>query len=606
MPGPHALLRRLLAVTGMIFLASLIAAGEEPLDRVVIRGKTGKQLDEYLSRAVPFGFSGTVLIADADGILLHKGYGMADVRRRRPNGINTIFDMGSITKALTATAILGLESEGKLHVDDRLSKYFDVPADKQEITLHQLLTHTSGLVSDVGGDYDDIPKAVALQRMFAAPLVSSPGASFNYSNAGFSLLAAILEKVTGEEYEKYMRRKFFLPAGMQTTGYREVKWKPQKVAHNYQASLDLDTPLTRLVRANGPNWNLLGNGGVLTTAADIYRWELAYRANKLIPPEAQAKQFTPQFRRSPTLANGYDWWLEDTEGDSATAFHRGGDSPAYALNAEYRRYPAEKVTIILLANNRLNGWSSRRYTVPAIRKIMLGKEQVLPPAVRSAKVLPLEAKDGPDVQFLIEPAPGHLKLLATGQTAVDALTFFRSPASLATRRRLNTRAQEFIAALQRGQKEEVASFVAADQLDGVVTDWQREVALRKGLSRVEVLGTARLDRGQFLTTLRLHFAGGKSPVTVRFVWASNMVQASSDDFTLPVFTPVMRQSPVDAAAAVMFWPTGTPGEFVAHDLLTTETLRLTFERGFMLIHVPDAPLKVRVQSKNARHDRAVR
>jgi CubicO group peptidase (beta-lactamase class C family) len=594
---PPMLTRRSPGLVGvcLVFLFSLILSAQESLDKVTVRGKLGTQIDEYLSRAVPFGFSGTVLVADADGVLLHKGYGMADVRHRRPNGITTIFDMGSITKALTATAILGLEAEGKLRVDDRISKYFDVPADKQDITLHQLLTHTSGLVSDVGGDYDDIPKAKALEMAFAAPLVAPPGTEFHYSNVGFSLLAALIEKLTGEAYETHMRRKFFLPSAMRSTGYRALRFDEHKVAHNYQQGIDLGTPTERLIKANGPNWDLIGNGGMLTTAADLYRWEVAYRKGLFIPAEPRAKQFAPQFRRNANLSQGYDWWIEKVDWDPSMVYHRGGDSPGYALNAEYRRYPDSNITIILLANNRLKGWSSRRYIVPNIRRILLGQKLNLPPQVRAARIkLPrFEAHTEPDVGFSVEPQGAHLRLLATGQTATDALTFNRVPTSLATRRRMNVRAEEFVTALQSGDPQKLAPFVDPGQAGSILSEWKQEVEKRKGLSRVELLGTGRVDRGQFLTTIRLHFHDQRDPVvTVRFCWASDRVNPNSDDYTFPPFTSVMHASPIDAAVEDRFWPTEKPGEFVTHDLLTGEDLRMTVKEGSIVFDLPGGPLKV--------------
>jgi CubicO group peptidase (beta-lactamase class C family) len=571
------------------------AADEGMLNKSLVRSGMGERLDQYLERASKFGFSGTVLVADTNGVVLHKGYGWSDKNRGKRNSVNTIYDMGSMAKALTATAILTLEEEGKLQVTDLISNYFEVPTDKKEITLHQLLTHTSGLVSDVGNDYENIPKDLAIARMFASPLVSEPGKAFNYSNVGFSLLAALIEKVTGEPYESYMRRKFFLPNRMNSTGYRQVKWKASVVAHNYSQNADLGSPWERLLKANGPSWNLMGNGGLLTTAADVYRWELGLRSNKILSAKQQAKQFSPQFRRSPALANGYDWWIEDTDWDAATAFHRGGDSPDYALNAEFRRYPPEKVTIILLANNRLNGWSSRRYIVPAIRKIMLGREQVIPPkvmALRKGKLQPLEGRYAvePGQSFDVAMAGDHLSISAVGQKAIDALTFSRVPSSQASRRRLNARAEDFFSALQSENALKVAPFVEDGRAQQVFDEWRELVTEHQGFMGAMVLGTSRLDRGQFLTAVKLQFKD--SWVTVRFCWTSNKVTSNSDDGTFPSFTSVMRVSPVDAGLqSSHFWSTGTPGDFVIHDLLTGQTLKLRFEHGAMIILQPDGELK---------------
>jgi CubicO group peptidase (beta-lactamase class C family) len=152
-----------------------------------VRGDAGRRIDRYLSAASAFGFSGAVLVADREGIVLRKGYGLANDSTGQPITASTVFDMGSMVKQFTAAAILLLESEGKLSTNDPLSRFFPgVPDDKRNITLHQLLTHTSGLVSDVAGDYSGVGRDSALGLAFRAPLVSQPGLAFNYSNMGFS------------------------------------------------------------------------------------------------------------------------------------------------------------------------------------------------------------------------------------------------------------------------------------------------------------------------------------------------------------------------------------------------------------------------------------
>jgi CubicO group peptidase (beta-lactamase class C family) len=136
------------------------------------------RIDDALTRMVPFGLSGTVLVADDDGVVLSKGYG-AGLRS------DTIYDMGSITKTFTATAIRMLEADGKLGVDDPLTKYFDdVPADKVGITLRQLLSHTAGVVDLPDGDYDPISRTQLVTGVLQAPLKSQPGTEYHYSNAG--------------------------------------------------------------------------------------------------------------------------------------------------------------------------------------------------------------------------------------------------------------------------------------------------------------------------------------------------------------------------------------------------------------------------------------
>jgi CubicO group peptidase (beta-lactamase class C family) len=202
------------------------ATPSDQCNRQVIRGELGRQIDQYLARAVPFGFSGSIFVVDSRGVLLHRAYGAANVARRIPNRVDTLFDMGSITKGFTATAIALLQAEGRLSLDQTLSVYFpDAPADKGGITIEQLLTHTAGLIDLTNpNDYLVISRDDFLRDLFNSPLVAAPGEKWAYSNAGYSVLAAIVEVVSGLPYEQFLRERILAPAGMPDTGYRLARW----------------------------------------------------------------------------------------------------------------------------------------------------------------------------------------------------------------------------------------------------------------------------------------------------------------------------------------------------------------------------------------------
>jgi hypothetical protein len=133
--------------------------------------KLSERLNLYLSRLVPFGFSGALLVAEGDAIIVNEGYGFADRKLDVPNAHDTVFSLSSITKQFTATAILKLEARGKLQTKDPIVKYFSkVPDDKAEVTLHHLLTHTAGLINYVGDDYEMFTRDEALEMVLNAPL----------------------------------------------------------------------------------------------------------------------------------------------------------------------------------------------------------------------------------------------------------------------------------------------------------------------------------------------------------------------------------------------------------------------------------------------------
>jgi len=145
----------LLAGFDWIFADSPAAAQSQAGQKELVIGPLAKKIDQYLTSITPFGFSGAILTAKDGEILINKGYGLAIRDKGIPNTSETIFCTGSITKQFTAAGILKLEMMGKLNIEDTLGKFFsDIPLEKQKITLHQLLTHTSGVGGDVGGDYE--------------------------------------------------------------------------------------------------------------------------------------------------------------------------------------------------------------------------------------------------------------------------------------------------------------------------------------------------------------------------------------------------------------------------------------------------------------------
>ena len=218
----------------------------------------------YLRRLEKLGFAGVVLVAKGEMPLFAEGFGLADRERGLRWSPATVSNLGSITKQFTGAAILTLEEDEKLSVTDPITRYFDgVPADKAGITLHELLTHSSGL-SDPGdiGDYDAVPLPEYVRQVLAEPLLFQPGRGYEYANANFSLLGAIIEKLSGASYERFLRERFFLPAGMHETGYQLPLWGDDRMAQGYIDGKRWGTVLERSMAADGPHWALRANGGI--------------------------------------------------------------------------------------------------------------------------------------------------------------------------------------------------------------------------------------------------------------------------------------------------------------------------------------------------------
>ncbi|MGH9336266.1 MAG: serine hydrolase domain-containing protein, partial [Vicinamibacteria bacterium] len=265
------------------------------LTTALIAPPSAGELDGYMKRLEAIGFSGAVLVTQDDSVVLEKAYGWADRDHEIRMAGDTVFDLGSVTKQFTGAAILKLESEGKLRTQDAIGRYFaDVPSDKKEITLHHLLTHTSGLRSDFAeSDYEPVGREEYQKRALSSELLWAPGTRYHYSNAGYSLLAAIVEMVSKERYETYLRERILKPLGIHETGYKEPGWSPSRIAHGYREGEDWGTIVERLSPEGAPFWMLRGNGGIHTTMKDVRLWHEALETDRFLPADFRKKLFTP-------------------------------------------------------------------------------------------------------------------------------------------------------------------------------------------------------------------------------------------------------------------------------------------------------------------------
>ncbi len=335
--------------TAVLAAAHLAGAAQTPGATDEASRKAAADTKEHLSRLQKLGFSGAVLVAVAGEPVLAQGYGLADRERAIPWTPGTVSCVGSITKQFTAAAILKLEEEGRLRVTDPITGYFaDVPADKSAITLHQLLTHTSG-IEDIEGrdDYDAIGREEFVRLAMTQPLGSPPGARFSYSNAGYSLLGAIIEKLTGGPYEQYLRRTFFLPLGMYETGYILPAWGEARMAQGYRGGELWGTVLGRPLDADGPYWVLRANGGIHSTSYDMLRWARALMDGRVLTPESLAKLWAPHVPEGGDSFYGYGWSVTTLPGDVKVITHNGGNGIFFA---DFALVPKAGLVIFLQTN----------------------------------------------------------------------------------------------------------------------------------------------------------------------------------------------------------------------------------------------------------------
>jgi CubicO group peptidase (beta-lactamase class C family) len=247
---------------------------------------------------------------------------------------DTVYDVMSMTKQFTAAAILKLEMMGKVRTTDPMSKFVGpVPEDKRPITLHHLLTHSAGLVDSLGHDYAVVSREAMLRHALRSKLLSRPAEVYRYSNLGYSILAAIIEKRSGMGYEEFLAQRLFTPARMARTGYVLPDWKTREVAVDYdEQGRPYGRPFERPWASDGPFWNLRGNGGMLSTARDMLRWHLALRGERILSAQAKQKLFTPHARETPNgdTYYGYGWVIMRTR-DGRVAWHNGGNGLSFGV-----------------------------------------------------------------------------------------------------------------------------------------------------------------------------------------------------------------------------------------------------------------------------------
>jgi CubicO group peptidase (beta-lactamase class C family) len=303
-------------------------------------------LQVYLDAAhTNWNFHGSVLAAKNGAVVLKRGVGLADISTKAANTSSTRFLIGSVTKTFTAAAILQLEEKGKLSLNDNIVKYLpEYPAKTgARITIHHLLSHTSGVPEAAAAPQQlgDIAKPKKPQDLIALfkdrPLDFEPGEKYQYSNSGYVILGAIIEKVSGKSYYDYVQDYIFRPLGMKDSGYSEDYNERPDFARGYGEGGD-----SRLVPAPYIHPSLGHAAGALySTVEDMLKWDRALSSEKILSRGSLEKMF------SPVKGNyGYGWLITETFG-RMDIFH-GGGTPGFSAWIE--RWPDEKTFVAVLSN----------------------------------------------------------------------------------------------------------------------------------------------------------------------------------------------------------------------------------------------------------------
>lgn len=345
----------------------------------VTSADAASSIDEYFTRLAAHGFSGAVLVARGEEVLLRKSYGLADKKRGIANRSDTAFNIASLDKQFIAAGILRLEELGKLRVSDPISRFFDfIPDDKKSITLHQVLTHTAGFSDEYWDEHPDLTRAEFIRWVVTErKLLSPPGQEWSYASFDYWLLEEVIERASGMPFEEFLHRELFAPAGMQFTGFAIPKWDRDHVAHTslwtipahaLPGELRFENPLDRPAA-----WRVM-----MSTPEDLYRWYLALRSARVLSADSRKKLFTP------VLENyAYGWYVVPTIRGTKLIHHGGGGSGVGTVVTF--DWFADEDTLVVITNNAIMSGFVADFIVADVEALLFGGSGMMPPPSVASK-----------------------------------------------------------------------------------------------------------------------------------------------------------------------------------------------------------------------------
>src|SRR5690554_3759187 len=310
-------------------------------------------------------FDGVILVAEGDTVLYQSAFGYADREGSVKNSTVAIFDMGSIAKTFTAAAVLQLVNNERLQLFDTIGDFYPTaPEDVKLITIMQLLGHLSGLDNfHNDSDFELMDKAQAESRILAMPLIAKPGEKIAYSNAGYTLLAAIVEKVSEQPFRDYVHDNLLTPLQLSHTGfYQDQRVSVNNIARGYGGT---DSGASTFEK--GLTWALVGAGGMVTSIDDLVIWSAALKNGTIFPAESPNLAFTEANER----------WLLGSLAQveiNGEAIIQMGGSTDYGYTALIQFVPSRNLLIALLLNahddkykNATHHQLSRNHILPILQ-----------------------------------------------------------------------------------------------------------------------------------------------------------------------------------------------------------------------------------------------
>ena len=322
---------------------------------LVARGARADAVDDYIASAMrEQHVPGLSLAVVREGrIVKAKGYGLASVELNAPATPETVYRLASITKQFTAAAVLLLAQDGKLGLDDKIGRHLDqTPAAWKEVTVRQLLAHTSGIrdyLNEMQGRTCNgtSPEEIAA-HLGALPLSFPPGSRWMYSNTGYLLLEMIIKKVSGKPFDEFLAARVFKPLGMQTTRRNS----PDDIIPNRAAGYVWDHGRLRNSPFLEPTLWDNADAGLLSSVLDLARWDAALSGDGILRASSREQMWTPgKLADGSASAYGLGWFLEEQNGHRL-AYHDGNRLDGSTAIA---RYLDDKLTVIVLTNKSEGG-----------------------------------------------------------------------------------------------------------------------------------------------------------------------------------------------------------------------------------------------------------
>ncbi|NIN16864.1 MAG: serine hydrolase [Candidatus Aminicenantes bacterium] len=512
----------LLALLFSVFL--FLACGQHS-------GLTNKtnSIDEYLMKLEAHGFSGSVLVAQNGNILLQKGYGLANVQTSEKFSEETQFPIASITKSITATAILLLEKKGKLKTTDHIGQFFkDVPNDKKEITIHHLLSHTSGLVRDVQRTSRD----KLLRLILDSKLIHPVGKQFAYSNAGYQLLGLLIEKITGDLYEQFILKRVFQPLNLTCSFENDSSvWRQIPMAFDESQNY---TIFKKNYRAE----NKIGQGGIVCSITDLYKWFFSLLNGDIIDNQHLAKAFSPQVmikNQGNYTGYGYGFYLNFADPEDRVIIH-GGD--IFGYHSELQWYKDSDRVIILFSNKELYGLGvHKRIIVSNINKLLNGKKIIQPEefeTLSSDEKLPYvgDYKIDENNLFHVWHENNHLMIGAEGQEAINLIAVHNQDQKEYINQK-NRLTQQIVTALTTGQEKILKDILSKSEYDFFVSYWVDVLENSKKkygkLRKVIVKGANSYPwQEKYIRCYAYYFFENKT-VDISYVWDQNTLRETLEE-----------------------------------------------------------------------------